>query len=166
MTVRYAHTNLVANDWRALAQFYQQVFHCAPVSTERNHQGEPFQALTAIPNARARGCHLLLPGHGELGPTLEIFQFDPQPPESGKALNQPGFAHIAFEVDDVEAKRAEVLARGGQDLGELVDLEIPGAGGLRLMYMRDPEGNLIELQRWSRDNTEQARPRSLQGHST
>ena len=29
---RYGHTNLVANDWRALAKFYQEVFGCVPVS--------------------------------------------------------------------------------------------------------------------------------------
>lgn len=154
MAVRYAHTNLVAHDWRVLARFYQEVFDCEPVSVERDHHGESFQALTALPNARAQGRHLLLPGHGPAGPTLEIFQFHPPSAGEPRALNRPGFAHIAFEVDDLEAKRAEVLTRGGRDLGELVSLEIPGAGRLQLIYLRDPEGNLLELQRWSRSLAE------------
>ena len=33
-------------------------------------------------------------------------------------------------------------------VGDLVTLDIPGAGRLTLVYMTDPEGNIIELQRW------------------
>ena len=36
--IRYAHTNLIADDWRRLADFYIQVFACEPVSSERDHQ--------------------------------------------------------------------------------------------------------------------------------
>ena len=28
--IRYAHTNLMANDWRKLQDFYVQVFGCEP----------------------------------------------------------------------------------------------------------------------------------------
>jgi len=28
MTTRYAHTNLIARDWRRLAAFYESVFEC------------------------------------------------------------------------------------------------------------------------------------------
>ena len=35
MAFRYAHTNIVAKDWRNLSQFYQQVFHCRPASGRR-----------------------------------------------------------------------------------------------------------------------------------
>lgn len=148
--IRYAHTNLVANDWRKMADFYVRLFECEPVSSERNNTGPHFDALTAIPGGRAVGRHLRLPGHGDNGPTLEIFQFDPVEASEPRLLNRPGFAHLAFEVPDVEAKRAEVLAAGGSDLGQLVTLDIPGAGRLTLIYMRDPEGNIVELQRWHR----------------
>jgi hypothetical protein len=35
----YVHTNLIAHDWRALAEFYQQVFGCVPVPPERDLSG-------------------------------------------------------------------------------------------------------------------------------
>jgi len=146
--VRYAHTNLIADDWRALLKFYVEVFACVPVSSERDHHGAHIDTLTALPGARIRGQHVRLPGHGENGPTLEIFSYDRNLPGPGPALNRPGFAHLAFEVGDVEAKRAEILARGGKDVGRLVTLDIQGAGRLTLIYMADPEGNIIELQRW------------------
>jgi predicted enzyme related to lactoylglutathione lyase len=146
--IRYAHTNVIARDWRRLAAFYVEVFGCVPVSSERDYHGPTAEALTAIPGAHWYGRHLRLPGHGERGPTLEIFQYDDMPPTEAPALNRPGFAHLAFEVPDVDAKRQEVLARGGRDVAQVVTLDIPGAGRLTLVYMTDPEGNIVELQRW------------------
>lgn len=148
--MRYAHTNLVARDWRALAQFYIDVLGCEAVSSERNHGGPLFEALTALPHARATGRHLRLPGYGSQGPTLEIFQFGEQEPGPPPRLNRPGLAHLAFAVDDVDVARQRVLAAGGGQLGDLVTIEIPGAGRLIVVYMTDPEGNIVELQRWDR----------------
>jgi catechol 2,3-dioxygenase-like lactoylglutathione lyase family enzyme len=143
---------LIARDWKRVAEFYQRLFDCVPVSSERDHKGSSFEALTARRGARARGRHLQLPGHGEHGPTLEIFEYEDGekllPPE----ITRPGFAHIAFEVPDVAKKREEVLAAGGRDYGETVTLDIAGAGRLTLCYVCDPEGNIIELQTWHRDN--------------
>lgn len=146
--IRYAHTNLIADDWRALAKFYVEVFDCVPVSSERDHHGPHTDDLTAMLGARIQGRHFRLPGHGENGPTLEIFTYATNAPHPPTELHRPGFQHLAFEVPDVERKREEVLARGGRDLGKLVTIDIAGAGRLTLVYMTDPEGNIIELQRW------------------
>jgi hypothetical protein len=42
-----------------------------------------------------------------------------------------------------------VLAAGGRAVGELVTVTIPGVGPITFAYVTDPEGNVIELQRWS-----------------
>lgn len=146
--IRYAHTNLIANDWKRLQDFYIQVFACEPVSSERDHKGAYFEALTGVAGGSAKGRHLRLPGHGERGPTLEIFQYHANDPTPAPAIKRPGFAHLAFEVPDVAAKRTEILNWGGRDYGQLVTVDIPGAGKLTLIYMCDPEGNIIELQKW------------------
>lgn len=146
--IRYAHTSVTAADWRKLAAFYVEVLGCTPVGAERNNRGPRFDELTGITGGGVTGRHLLLPGHGEGGPTLEIFEFDPQLPRPETALHRPGFSHLAFEVPDVDATRAAVLRWGGRDFGRQVTIDIPGAGRLTLVYLADPEGNLIELQRW------------------
>lgn len=148
MGIRYAHTNLIADDWRRLAQFYIEVFECVPVSSERDHHGPLTDALTGMPGARIQGRHLRLPGHGEHGPTLEVFTYAKNAEHPPTQLHRPGFQHLAFEVDDVDGKREEILARGGSDVGKVVTLDIPGAGKLTLVYMTDPEGNILELQKW------------------
>ena len=150
MATRYAHVNIMAADWRRLADFYEAVFDCEPVSSERDHHGPHIDALTAEPGQRFRGRHLRVPGHGENGPTIEIFSPSTPGDDSGKRLTRSGFSHVAFEVDDVDAKRAQIKELGGDDYGELVTIDIAGAGLLTLIYMSDPEGNVVELQKWNR----------------
>src|SRR5262249_53241226 len=101
MRFKYVHTNLIAHDWRKLATFYQNVFGCVPVLPERDLHGEWLDRATSISDAHIRGMHLRLPGYGDSGPTLEIFEYEPNCEPLEAAANRPGFAHIAFQVDDV-----------------------------------------------------------------
>lgn len=148
MQAKYRHTNIVAKDWRKTAEFYEKVLGCKPVPPERKAVGEWVERCTGVPEAEVRGIHLRLPGYGDDGPTLEIFQYNKAELRPDTAINRPGFAHLAFEVEDVETVRDSVIAAGGWCVGELVTVEIHGAGTITLIYMTDPEGNIIELQKW------------------
>jgi catechol 2,3-dioxygenase-like lactoylglutathione lyase family enzyme len=148
INARFVHINIVAQDWQALARFYQQVLGCVPVPPERDLAGEWLEKATGLPEAHLRGVHLRLPGHGEDGPTLEIFQYDEHEDRPSTAINRPGLAHLAFAVDDVEMAREAVLAAGGGEIGEVVSLDVRGAGTVTFAYLTDPEGNVVELQRW------------------
>ena len=142
----YLHTNLVATDWQRLARFYEDVFGCTRIPPERNYQGEWLGQGTGVPGAALRGIHLRLPGWGDAGPTLEIFTYEDMPERPEPAANRPGIGHLAFSVPDVAAARQAVLEAGGQDLGEIVQVDVPGRGALRFVYMTEPEGNILELQ--------------------
>ena len=146
---KYVHTNLIAEDWRTLADFYQQIFGCIPVPPERNFQGDTLEALTGLPGAHLRGIHLRLPGYGDNGPTLEIFNYNILESRCGTAVNRPGLGHVAFSVDNVATAREAVLQAGGHAVGEIVTLEVATGAKVTLCYMTDPEGNIIELQSWS-----------------
>jgi predicted enzyme related to lactoylglutathione lyase len=148
---KYVHTNLVSRDWRALARFYQEVFGCTPLLPERNLAGPELDAGTGLPGARIAGVHLRLPGWGDSGPTLEIFQYSDEGADAPRSVNRPGFAHVAFAVDSVPEARAQVLKQGGSSVGEVVTVAIPSAGRVTWCYVRDPEGNVIELQSWATD---------------
>lgn len=150
ISARYVHTNLIARDWRKLATFYREVFGCTPAGPERDLSGPAMDAGTALPGVRLRGAHLRLPGFGDDGPTLEIFQYEPAAADRPAQINRPGFGHIAFRVDDVAAARTAVLAAGGHDYGQLVSVPVAGAGQVTFVYVTDPEGNIVELQAWSR----------------
>jgi predicted enzyme related to lactoylglutathione lyase len=148
--VRYVHTNLIARDWRRLARFYEVVFGCVPVPPERDLSGAEMDAGTGVPGAHLRGVHLRLPGSGPNGPTLEIFEYAQNAADVPRVVNRPGFAHIAFAVDLVTEAREHVLANGGSPVGEVVTLAISETMQVTWCYVRDPEGNIIELQAWRR----------------
>lgn len=143
---RYGHTNLIAEDWRALARFYEQQFGCTLVPPERDFKGRDLERGTGIAGAELRGAHLRLPGHGDDGPTLEIFNYNRLEARPSTAVNRPGFGHIAFVVNDVFAAHHAVLADGGQSVGEVVTLVNAAGKALTWVYVTDPEGNVIELQ--------------------
>jgi catechol 2,3-dioxygenase-like lactoylglutathione lyase family enzyme len=146
---QYVHTNLVARDFRALSQFYEDIFGCVPVPPERDYSGPELESGTGLPGAKLRGLHLRFPGVGAEGPTLEVFQYSTSTSNNSSRLDRIGFGHIAFAVPSVPDARAEVLAGGGSAVGEIVTLEPSAGSRVTWCYVRDPEGNIIELQSWA-----------------
>jgi predicted enzyme related to lactoylglutathione lyase len=146
---RFGHVNIVASDWRRLAEFYTRVFGCMFVPPERDLGGPVLEAGTGVPGATIHGAHLRLPGLGPDGPTLEIFEYGSGPERPPTAVNRPGFGHIAFAVPDVAAARDAVLAAGGGVVGEVVTTGTSDGRRVTWTYMTDPEGNVLELQAWS-----------------
>lgn len=146
---RFGHVNLVARDWRLLADFYERVFGCVFVPPERDLSGPVLEAGTGVAGATIRGAHLRLPGLGDGGPTLEIFQYGSGPDRPPTAINRPGFGHIAFAVPDVATAREAVLAEGGGAIGDVVTTGTSDGRQVTWTYLTDPEGNIIELQAWS-----------------
>jgi len=148
MQARYVHTNLVARDWQRLSAFYVHVFGCVPVPPERHLSGEWLDRATALNSAHIDGVHLRLPGYGEDGPTLEVFQYSSAEAGGAPVASRQGYGHLAFEVDDVVAMADVVVRHGGGLLGEIVTRQIPGAGNLTFAYVLDPESNIVEIQSW------------------
>jgi predicted enzyme related to lactoylglutathione lyase len=146
---RFGHVNLIARDWRSLADFYTRVFGCAFVPPERDYAGPDLAAGTGVADAALRGVHLRLPGGGPDGPTLEIYQYASMPSGLPTAANRPGFGHIAFAVPSVAEAREAVLAAGGSSVGSVVTLRTADGRFVTWAYVTDPEGNIVELQSWS-----------------
>jgi predicted enzyme related to lactoylglutathione lyase len=148
--IKYTHTNIIAKDWKSLASFYIEVFQCEPIYPERNLTGEWIDKITGIENVRIRGMHLRLPGYTD-GPTLEIFEYEPSNLSTAKTvINCQGLTHLAFHVDSVEDVLKKLLDNGGEQLGELIIQKYEGIGTLTVVYARDPEGNIIEIQNWEK----------------
>lgn len=77
---------------------------------------------------------------------LELFpatKVAPAPPSGGAGPEYPGWRHLAFLVDDLDAKLAEMGSDARITLGPL-DMSnfVPG---MRVAWLADPEGNIVEL---------------------
>jgi catechol 2,3-dioxygenase-like lactoylglutathione lyase family enzyme len=148
--IRFAHTNIITDDWRRLADFYIEVFNCKPVLPERDLQGDWLDRGTNVPNAHISGIHLALPGCENSGPTLEILQYDYTLDAPETCSNRKGYGHLAFKVNDVKEILTRLLKHGGTQLGDLVETEISNSGYLTFVYAKDIDGNIVEIQNWKK----------------
>lgn len=148
--MKYVHTNIVTTDWKSLSDFYIKTFQCSIVPPIRNQKGEWLDKGTGVQHAHLSGVHLRLPGYGDSGPTLEIYQYAEIDQMREIDPNTRGFGHIAFEVDNVQHVADAVVKNGGRLNGEVTIRKIDGVGEITFVYARDPDGNIIELQHWSK----------------
>lgn len=114
----------------------------APLALERfytEHFG--FRRARVVPLGEEQIVFLK---HGNM--YLELFQAKkdaPAAPEGGSGPEYAGWRHIAFVVDDVDAKLAEMGRSAHITLGPLnFDTIIPG---WRTVWIADPEGNIVEI---------------------
>ena len=59
-----------------------------------------------------------------------------------EAVLTEGFGHIAFDVTDLDATHQALLGRGAR---EVMPPQPSPEAGVRMSFLADPEGNLIEL---------------------
>ncbi len=150
MSITFGHTNIIATDWKLLASFYKNVFSCIEVPPQRSQSGKWLEEGTGVANAQLEGVHLRLPGHGNTGPTLEIYSYSKMEEKPPSVANRKGFGHIAFTVDNVATIVEKVLAHHGSLLGKITQNNVPGVGLLTFVYCEDPEENIIEIQSWKK----------------
>jgi catechol 2,3-dioxygenase-like lactoylglutathione lyase family enzyme len=81
-----------------------------------------------------------------LGPlALKLVQVEGAPADTrGLVDTHTGVRYIAFAVDDIDATYRQLLARGVEFASDILPPE-PEAGIGRLVFFRDPDGNLLEL---------------------
>ena len=148
--MKYVHTNIISKDWKKLAKFYRKVFKCKIVPPVRNQCGEWLAKGTGLKKAHLRGAHLLLPGYGKNGPTLEIYSYSKMSSKKANMPNRIGYGHIAFEVDDVKKSLKKMIKHGGSAFGKISKRKVDNIGTITFVYAQDPDGNMIELQNWNR----------------
>ena len=85
-----------------------------------------------------------LPG----GMWIEIYPADTAKPETSDN-RLAGWRHLAIRVDSIEAAR-DALAGRGVAFNEPIKL---AGGGGRVLFFKDPEGNLLHLVERTRDST-------------
>ena len=147
MTIRaqFRHTNLIARDMDALVAFYKNVFGFVEAGPERQREGDWLDRHTGLTKVNLRVLHLRLPDAPPHATELEIISYRNLAATVRPELNRPGFAHVCFGVEDVKAAFDAVLAAGGSPQGEIIQKTTPAGGMATAVYVRDPEGNIIEL---------------------
>ena len=90
---------------------------------------------------------------------LELFkatQENPVPEPSGPGPEYPGWRHLAFKVDDIDAKLAELGSDARITAGPMsFDDFIPG---WRTVWVADPDGNIVEISQGFVDQDDPPQP--------
>ncbi len=108
-----------------------------------NPQAPYIREITGYPDADIHAAILRLPGSEVVLELLEYRNVEKTPVDTRTA--NPGTAHIAFFVDDLEALYADLTARGVPSVSAPVTPTIgPNKGGLAV-YMIDPDGIRVEF---------------------
>ncbi|MEP6815067.1 MAG: VOC family protein [Marmoricola sp.] len=139
MRVRsFSHVAITVSDFNAAVRFYADVF------------GAPLVGVSDTPTARVRAffgvdgpeptCKIgwiRVPG----GATIEIFEFQPQRPAAEVVWNRLGATHIAFNVKGTQRWHDYLVDKGV----EIVCPPEQSPHGHTFFFVKDPDGNLIEL---------------------
>jgi len=121
MNLSLEHIAIPATNPIALKKWYERVLGARPIWD--NGQNPPV-------------CLIELPG----GVWLEIYGSDL--PLADRANNKlAGFRHLALRVDSIEAAKTELERRGIRFNEEIRQ----AAGGGRVLFFNDGEGNLLHL---------------------
>jgi glyoxylase I family protein len=126
--VRFAHVSISCKDAQAIERYYTQHFG--------------FKRARVVPLGNEQIVFLKT----DTNVYLELFQAhgdSPLPPNTKDGPAYPCWRHIAFQVDDIDAKLAAMGADAKVTLGPLrFDDFIPG---WRTVWVSDPDGNIVEI---------------------
>ncbi|MFH7594379.1 VOC family protein [Streptomyces racemochromogenes] len=118
---------LLVSDFPAVYRFYRDVLGLKPQFEAENG---PYAKL--IPDSGHAA--IALQARAQMAEVLERLAAEP---EGYRAL-------VVLRVDDLDAAHAELTSRGVRFTRD----PAPLGDRIRVAYLEDPEGNLIELQEW------------------
>lgn len=141
MILGFAHPAIVVSNLERAIRFYCDGFGFKRFSQEHESWSDNVDIDAAIGSrgSAVNGC--MLAGHNCY---LELFEFTapeqcgPDPASLGP--HERGIRHISFYVDDVESEYQRLLELGAQALGAPQK-----SAGITAVYIRDPDGNIVEL---------------------
>lgn len=135
------HTSFTVSDIDRTLAFFRDCLGF-DVTPKAPRSKRAIQAITGVEGADVMIAYVRGPGH-----SLEFIEYL-GPETRAQVLPRPcdvGFAHVAYDVDDVEAAVRAAAQYGLQPAGDIYPIDQgPNAGG-RVVYLRDADGITIEL---------------------
>ncbi|MDO5738508.1 MAG: VOC family protein [Eubacteriales bacterium] len=140
------HIGLTVTDLDRSVAFYRDILGLE-FQGEIMMSGEATDRLFARQNAAARIAYLN--GSKELlAPPIELIQFTDQEIKQDRGdLFKTSVSEICFNCDDIDKVYADLVAKGVDFLSEPqeFDFTADGFGKSKAVYLRDPDGIILEL---------------------
>jgi catechol 2,3-dioxygenase-like lactoylglutathione lyase family enzyme len=137
------HVGITVKDLDASIRFYHDVLGLEFLNEPTPWFDQPeLGPAVGVPGAALRQASLLV------GDTmLELLEYKKPPSETAVPLNSNnvGASHVAFLVEDIEAKKAELEAQGVTFFSAVNVVDDGVLDGWRWVYFADPDGYPMEL---------------------
>jgi len=132
------HAGLTVKSFEAAVRWYHETFGFLLISEDilEPEATKALFPLYKVEGARVRMGFLRAPG----GAILEIFEFSPKAPFKDAVWHMPGYTHFAMNVKGVAAWYERLKAKG-----ESFVTDPQRTGNVDWVFMKDPDGNLVEL---------------------
>ncbi len=142
------HVNLVVRDLQRMTDFYRDALGFA-ITKQVTISGAWIDETVGLSGVEAEVVYLDLPS----GPRIELIDYHAPTGVEPVVANRPnvyGLRHMAFRVSDIQSFVEKLLTAEVEfqsDIKSVPDSQVKYSGGVRkrLVYFRDPEGNLLEL---------------------
>ena len=136
------HTGLTVSDLDRSLRFWRDGLGMEVVMRQ-DKRGGYLEAIVGEPGADVRMAHLAFP---EGGHRIELFEYvEPRRAGSERRPADVGFAHVCVVCDEIEPLLERMTAHGGRPFSGPVDVDTGANAGGRCLYMRDPDGHVLEL---------------------
>jgi len=138
------HTGLTVADLDRSLHFWRDAMGME-VLFQQEKAGGYLEAIVGEPGAHVLMTHLAFGGEG---PRIELFQY--LAPSGGQHRLRPadvGFAHVCVACDDLDERLERLIAAGGTPFSKPVEVDTGVNKGGRSVYLRDPDGHVVELER-------------------
>ena len=134
------HTSFTVSDLDRSIAFFTEVLGFEIVN--RAHRDPNLiSSITGISGADIEVAYIQGPGH-----RLELIQY-PGPSDRRQVESRPcdsGFAHVAYDVDDVDAAVIASAYHQVLPIGEVTIIDKGPNAGRKVVYLRDRDGVTIE----------------------
>lgn len=139
------HVGVTTADLDRAKRFYGDLLGLALRAEGVDGPSEALDRLVGLPGVRLRFAEYHLGG----GQILELLEYlSPSGRPLVQRTSDPGSAHVAFEVDDIDATHSLLVGAGVTVRSTPVLLEDADWRGFRCVYALDPDGATVEfLQR-------------------
>jgi catechol 2,3-dioxygenase-like lactoylglutathione lyase family enzyme len=136
------HTSFTVSDLDRSLEFYAGLLGCELVG-QREIRNQYFRDIVGFADSVVRAAWLRIPGSDH---QLELFEYvKPRGVAADTRTNNPGSAHIAFFVEDLQAAYDELRAKCVRFRSPPVYIDAGAGQGGYALYMLDPDGITIEL---------------------
>ena len=138
--LRTNHTSFTVSDLDRACAFFEDALGFEVIS-KAPRDPSLIRRITGVDGAEMMVAYVQGPGH-----RLELIQYL-APDDRGRVEARPcdtGFAHLAFDVTDVDAAIAASQVYGFRPINPPTPIDKGPNAGSRVVYLRDPDGVTIE----------------------